>query len=280
MSGFAVTGLRSAELSMFRSKGRNQMEFKRSIISAAVLGATVFSGNALAGSTSVNFGVMSDYLFRGLPQSGGTSAFGGIDTSYDSGLYVGTWVAQTNFAGGSGGADTEVDLYAGFAGEAGSIAYDIGAILYLYTEENEVKPGPQPASNNTFEIYGSASAGLFSLGFYYAIGDYFGAFNVDNPSEAADGAYGISLGFSAPISEMMTFDASIATNGGEGNEFYTQTFGLGSTDDSYIDYSIGVNAEAESGMFMGLSLVGTDIEGPVGSDKPKVIVSGGFAFDI
>ena len=258
------------------------MEFKRSILSAALVGATVFSGTAVA-DTSVNFGVMSDYLFRGLPQSGGTSAFGGIDTSYDSGLYIGTWVAQTNFAGGTGGADTEVDLYAGFGGEAGGIAYDIGAILYLYTEENEPKPAAgakPPANNNTFEIYGSASAGLFSLGFYYAIGDYFGATNVDNPSEAADGAYGISLGFSAPISDMMTFDASIATNGGEGNEFYTQSFGLGSTDDSYIDYSFGVNAEAESGLFMGLSLVGTDIEGPLGSDKPKVIVSGGFAFDI
>lgn len=243
------------------------MEFKRSILSAALVGATVFSGTAVA-DTSVNFGVMSDYLFRGLPQSGGSSTFGGIDYAGDSGFYAGAWAATINFATGSGGAGAELDLYSGFSGEANGIGYDIGAIYYLYTEEDEAVPaaGEPDPSNNTIEFYGSLSAGMFSLGFYFAPDTYFG---VD------DSAMGVSLGFSAPISDMATFDVAIQSNMGDGNEAFANG-------DSYIDYSVGINAESDNGLFMGLSLVGTDIDvGPqADTDAYKVIASGGFAFDI
>ncbi len=262
---------------MFRSKGRNQMEFKRSILSAAIVGATVFSSTAAA-ETSVNAGFMSDYLFRGIPQSGGTAAFGGIDYADASGFYAGAWAAQIGFAGGAGGAGSELDLYAGFSGESETLGYDFGAIYYYYSEEDEAVSSanePDP-SNNTFELYGSLSAGMFSLGLYFAPDTYF----------SFDGeAIGISVGFSAPITDAMTFDVSLQHNSGDGNELILQS--LGSTDDSYIDYSIGINAESESGLFMGLSLVGTDIESPNAfgpgddfEDEMKVIVSGGFAFDI
>ncbi len=245
------------------------MEFKRSVISAAVLGATVFSGSALAGTTSVNVGMTSDYLFRGLPQSGGAAVQGGVDFAADSGFYAGAWASTIGFATGFGGAGSELDLYAGFGGEAGAIGYDFGAIYYYYSEEDEAAdPDPDP-SNNTFELYGSLSAGMFSVGVYFAPDTYFA---VD------ESAFGLSLGFSAPLTDAMTFDASIQHNGGDANELIVQ--GLGSDDDSYIDYSIGINAENESGLFMGLALVGTDLESGSEDDNMKVIVSGGFAFDI
>ncbi|WP_370299724.1 TorF family putative porin [Abyssibacter sp.] len=234
------------------------MEFKRSVISAAVLGATVFSGSALAG-TSVNLSVTSDYLFRGLPQSGGAAVQGGIDYAADSGFYLGAWASTIGFGGDGGGAGSEVDLYMGFGGEAGAVGYDFGAIYYLYTEEDEVDM-PDP-SYNTIEVYGSLAIGMFSVGAYFAPDTYFG---VD------DTAYGVSLGFSAPISDMASFDASIQQNGGEGNEAFTPD------GDAYIDYSFGISAESESGLSVGLAFVGTDID----DDDPKLIVSGGYAFDI
>ena len=230
------------------------MEFKRSILSAAIVGATVFSGSALAG-TSVNLSVTSDYLFRGLPQSGGAAVQGGIDYAADSGFYVGAWASTIGFGGDGGGAGSEVDFYAGFAGDN----FDFGAIYYLYTEEDEVDM-PDP-SYNTIELYGSFSAGMFSIGGYFAPDTYFG---VD------ESAYGVNVGFSAPISEMASFDASIQHNGGEGNEAFTPD------GDAYLDYSFGISAESESGLSVGLAFVGTDIE----DDDPKLIVSGGYAFDI
>ena len=39
-------------------------------------------------------------------------------------------------------------------GEAGSIGYDVGAIYYWYSEEEEGGASPDP-SNNTIELYGS-----------------------------------------------------------------------------------------------------------------------------
>jgi len=238
------------------------MEFKRSVISAAVLGATVFSGSALAG-TSVNLGVTSQYLFRGLAQTDGAAVQGGIDFAGESGFYAGAWASTINF-GGTGDADgsstgSEVDLYLGFGGEAGSVGYDIGAIYYLYTEEDETDM-PDP-SYNTIELYGSISVGMFSLGAYFAPDTYFG---VD------DSASGVSIGFSAPVSDMASFDFSIQQNMGGGNEAFTPD------GDSYLDYSIGISGESESGLSVGLAFVGTDIE----DDDPKFIVSGGYAFDI
>ncbi len=230
------------------------MEFKRSVLSAAIVGATVFSGSALAG-TSVNLSVTSDYLFRGLPQSGGAAVQGGIDYAADSGFYVGAWASTIGFGGDAGGAGSEVDFYAGFAGEN----FDLGAIYYLYSEEDEVDM-PDP-SYNTIELYGSFSVGMVTIGGYFAPDTYFG---VD------ESAYGVNLGFSAPISEMASFDFSLQHNGGEGNEAFTPD------GDAYLDYSVGISAESESGLSVGLAFVGTDID----DDDPKLIVSGGYAFDI
>ena len=84
------------------------------------------SGIASAASISANAGLQSDYTWRGMSQvTEDISVNGGIDVEFDSGFYVGTWVAS--FAVGS-----EVDYYGGYAGEMGDISYDIGYIKYDY----------------------------------------------------------------------------------------------------------------------------------------------------
>jgi uncharacterized protein (TIGR02001 family) len=233
------------------------MTFKRSVVSAAVLGASVFSGSALA-ELSGNVGVVSEYLFRGLAQSSGAAVQGGLDYASESGFYVGTWASTIGFGSGTG-SGAEVDVYAGFSGEAGSVAYDVGAIYYWYSEEDEFdKPDP---SYNTIEVYGSVGFGPVTVGGYYAPDTYFG---VD------DDAYGVNLGFSAPVSEKLSFDASIQHNGGKGNEAFTPD------GDAYLDYSIGLSTETEIGMSMALAFVGTDIE----DDDPKLVISGGYSFGL
>lgn len=233
------------------------MTFKRSVVSAAVLGASVFSGSALA-ELSGNIGVVSEYLFRGLAQSGGAAVQGGLDYASESGFYVGTWASTIGFASATG-SGAEVDVYAGFSGEAGGIGYDIGAIYYWYAEEDE--PGPQDPSFNTIEVYGSLSFGMLTLGGYYAPDKYFG---VD------ENAYGVSLEFSAPVSDKLSFDALIRHNGGKGNEALTPD------GDAYLDYSIGLSTETEIGISMGIAFVGTDIK----DDDPKLVLSGSYSFGL
>jgi uncharacterized protein (TIGR02001 family) len=239
------------------------MTFKRSVVSAAVLGASVFSGSALA-ELSGNVGVTSQYLFRGLAQSDGAAVQGGLDYSSESGFYVGTWASTINFGGtpnlGDGGSTgAEVDFYVGFSGEAGGVGYDIGAIYYWYSEEDELD-NPD-TSYNTIEIYGSLSFGMLTLGGYYAPDTYFG---VD------ESAYGVNLAFSAPVSDKLSFDAFIGHNGGKGNEAFTPD------GDTYLDYSIGLSTETEIGISMSIAFVGTDIK----DDDPKLVLSGGYSFGL
>ncbi|MEM6529901.1 MAG: TorF family putative porin, partial [Chloroflexota bacterium] len=70
-------------------------------------------GIASAASISANATLQSDYTWRGMTQNNGDASInGGLDVEFDSGFYVGTWVAAV-------GSGAEVDYYGGLAGEMG-----------------------------------------------------------------------------------------------------------------------------------------------------------------
>ncbi len=114
------------------------------------------SGMAQA-ELSANIGAASNYVWRGVSQTGDEAAIsGGIDYSHDSGVYVGTWASTL----GSGNGE-ELDLYGGYSGEASGIGYDVGVIYYAY---------PSAADDADFtEIYGSLSYGPVSGGIAYTV---------------------------------------------------------------------------------------------------------------
>lgn len=230
------------------------MTFKRSVVSAAILGAAVFSGSALAG-VSGNVGVSSQYLFRGLERTTGAAVSGGLDYAHDSGFYAGTWASTINFASLTG-TSAEVDFYAGFGGEAGPIGYDVGAIYYWYPEEDEVTPSPDP-SNNTVELYGSLAFGPATLGVYVSLADYFAITD--------DTVYYPYLDLAFPVSEKLSLDLHVGQ----------QTFDEEGIED-IVDYSVGLSADAGNGFTMGLAFVATDLD----DDDPKAVVSGGYSFDL
>jgi uncharacterized protein (TIGR02001 family) len=95
-------------------------------------------------SISANVTLTSDYIFRGISQTGGDPAIqGGIDYSHASGFYLGTWASNVgwieDFQGYTKG-NMEIDLYGGFRGPIGKsdFTFDVGAIQYMY-------PGDRPA---------------------------------------------------------------------------------------------------------------------------------------
>jgi len=93
---------------------------------SAPLGLLLILPAGASADVSANVGWVSDYIFRGVPQSS-SSASAGIDYE-QGGFYAGTWGADV-------GMGSEVDLYLGYGGEAGDLSYGIGATGYYYTDD-------------------------------------------------------------------------------------------------------------------------------------------------
>ncbi|NML42395.1 hypothetical protein HHL11_01455 [Ramlibacter sp. G-1-2-2] len=121
-------------------------------------------------TASVNIGAVTDYRYRGISQSRLQPALqGGADFAHKSGFYIGTWASSIKWVKDAGGnADAEVDLYGGYKFNGGPVAFDVGALRYLY-------PSSQLAvSPNTTELYVSGTYGPATLKYSHAITNLFG----------------------------------------------------------------------------------------------------------
>lgn len=237
------------------------MQMKRSVAGAALVGAMAFSGSAFAGATA-NVGGFSEYMFRGIAQTGGAAVQGGIDYAHDSGLYVGTWASNIGFGGG-----TEQDFYVGYSTKLGDIGLDVGSIYYWYPEEDEVS-----AELSTLEFYAGLSFGPVAVKYYYS--DEANFFEGTGNADEA----GYLLGTLAlPLSETLNLTGNIGFYSGDAIESFLAS--IGSSDDTYMDYSIGLAKTIDGGLTATFQYIMTDID--AGSDdEPKFVVGLKKSFDL
>ena len=205
----------------------------KGVLQPLALGVTVaVSGMTLptvaSADMSASVAVSNMYLFRGINFSTGAgSVSGSLDYSHDSGLYAGAWVS--NESSGS----YELDLYAGFAGEAGGLSYDVGLIAYEFPESTkEIEIGGETFDIKDDESYGDVSELMISLGFggasftiydslqgessggaytYYALGYEMGSFGVVYGGLSADAEDAIEyahLDFSFAATDELSFTIS------------------------------------------------------------------------
>ena len=91
---------------------------------AAATAAIALSGPASAQSdvkVAWNVGVVSDYIFRGVSQTGEDPAIqGGVDLTSGS-FYAGAWASNVDFGDKT---DAEIDVYGGYRTEAAGFAWD------------------------------------------------------------------------------------------------------------------------------------------------------------
>jgi len=131
---------------------------------------------------SYNVGAVSDYRYRGISQSRLQPALqGGVDYADKSGFYVGAWGSTIKWikdAGASAGS-VEIDLYGGYKGTAGDVAYDVGFLRYEYAG-NKLAGVNGAVNANTNEVYGAATYGLFTAKYSHAVSDLFGNANSKN----------------------------------------------------------------------------------------------------
>jgi len=134
---------------------------KKQFIAATLLSITTF-GTAQAVDITANGGAVTQYIFRGVPQSDGKAAAqGGLDIEA-AGFYAGTWAADVTDG-------LEVDGYFGYGGEIGEFAYSIGYTGYFYTGDFD----------DTYqEVNLGGSFGLLTLD--VAVGEYD---NFDGPKQ-------------------------------------------------------------------------------------------------
>jgi uncharacterized protein (TIGR02001 family) len=127
---------------------------------AAIALSAMTGMTAHAGDWTANAGFSNNYLWRGLTQTENEPVIsGGVDYAHDSGFYIGTWVANVEYAGGDA-FSYEHDIYLGYGGEYNGVSYDFGWLYYNYDEQ---------ADFDFSEIYGSLGYMGFTVGAFVLV---------------------------------------------------------------------------------------------------------------
>lgn len=221
------------------------------IVSAMLCGISVSAQaeeNTSSISVSANAGLVSDYRFRGLSLSNKNPAVqGGLTVETASGFYAGTWGSTIKES--AGGAETEVDLIVGYAGEiAGGLSTDVHLSYYLY---------PGDGAIDYLEGYASLSYALGALtptvGVAYApkqdnLRDEYGA-KADN-FYVYGGADLAVPGTSATLIARLGYETGV----------------LDASEHGKWDWQLGGTVDA-FGLTFGLSYMDTNVRVPTGSGK-------------
>jgi len=187
---------------------------------------------------SYNVGVTTDYRYRGISQSRLQPALqGGVDYADKSGFYVGAWASSIKWikdAGGNG--NTEVDLYGGYKGAVGDVAYDVGFLRYEYPSNKLA------VSANTNEIYGAATFGPATLKYSHAVSNLFGFANSKN-------SYYLDLSAAFDLGDGFSLVPHVGYQSVKNNGAY-----------SYTDYALTLGKDLGNGLSASAALVGTDAD--------------------
>ena len=153
------------------------------LVTVPNLAAAADSPHTFTGNVSLT----SNYLFRGISQTGGDPAIqGGLDYSHSSGIYLGTWASNVgwieDYQGYTSG-NLEVDLYGGYRGsfEKAGVSYDLGVVGYIYPGNRNSLAIPDA---DTTELYAALGWKWFTVKYSYVVSD--GAFGFGRPAGAKD----------------------------------------------------------------------------------------------
>lgn len=188
-----------------------------------------------------NAGVVSDYRYRGISQSRLQPALqGGVDYTDKSGFYVGAWGSTIKWIKDSGASEgsVEIDLYGGYKGAVGDVAYDVGFLRYEYVGNKYKEVTGVNASTN--EVYGALTYGLFTAKYSHAISDLFG--NADSKN-----SYYLDLSANFDLGNGYTLTPHV------GRQMVKNAPNL-----SYNDYAVTLGKDLGNGLSASLMLVDTN----------------------
>jgi uncharacterized protein (TIGR02001 family) len=246
---------------------------RKTLAAAAIASAFVaapgvaLADEAPANTLSANVGFTSNYIFRGISQTGGNPAIqGGFDYAHSSGFYLGTWASNVSWLEDFGlynRSSLEWDFYGGFTHAIGDtdFVFDVGTIYYYYPgNQNFAAPNA-----DTWELYAALKWKFLGVKYSYALNDYF----AQQPTgQKNDGTYYLDFFLSYPIADTgISIDAhyGILDVRNDGDSF-------NATKASYNDWKLGVSytvpkTDIASNIFEGINLgvyyTDTDIDNSI-----------------
>lgn len=234
---------------------------KSNLLNSLILAALVVPGMAMAADTlpiTANVGLVTNYLYRGISQTGGKPALqGGFDYAHASGFYAGLWGSNISWLNTSASSSNlELDTYAGFKGGfAGDFSYDVGFLRYNYPG---VYPSPIAtgfAKADTNEIYGALGWKWVTLKYSHSLGDTFAL------ADAGGTSY-VELNASYSLA-----DAGVTLGAHYGKQtykgIYADALDAAGTSPTYSDYKLSVSKDL-SGYVVGLAYSSTNATKGVG----------------
>ncbi|MCC7040129.1 MAG: hypothetical protein IT516_07440 [Burkholderiales bacterium] len=202
---------------------------------------------APAWSATANVSIGSEYIFRGISQTGGQPTVqGGLDVAHTSGFYAGTWASNISWLEDFGlynRSSMEWDFYAGFKKNFGVTEwfYDVGTIYYYYPGRRN----PDAYDANTWELYGVLGWKWANVKFSYSLQDYFGL----RPDGAkTDGTFYVDGSIAYPVGE-----TGFTLLGHLGYLDVRHDLG-GKYELSYADWRAGASYTVADGPFKGLEI--------------------------
>lgn len=175
-----------------------------------------------------NFGIYSQYVFRGLTQTDQKPAFqGGFDYANTNGIYLGTWGSNISWLHDAGvcshGCSLEWDFYGGWKYAINDDwGTDIGVLYYYYPgsyADGVTKP-------DTTEIYGAVAWKWVSLKYSYSVDHTFGV---------PDTAGYLDLSANYPLNDAWTLNAHVGRQDYQGS-----TNGVSNDVFDYTDWKLGL----------------------------------------
>lgn len=201
---------------------------------------------------SANIGLASSYIYRGLNQSDYKPAIqGGFDYSHASGFYAGVWGSSIRWLKDFGIADgnAEIDIYAGYKGSAGDIAYDVGVLRYEYT--GSVTPGVTNA--DTTELYVAGTYKWATLKYSHAVSNTFGNF-------ASKNSYYVDLTATIPVIDNVNVIAHVGYQKITGPIAPGANYSALSEAATYTDYKLAGTYDFGNGLTVEGGVTGTDAD--------------------
>jgi uncharacterized protein (TIGR02001 family) len=207
-------------------------------------------------AVTANVSLVTNYLYRGISQSGNKPALqGGFDYTHSSGFYAGVWGSSISWISDEGAATNaggvELDTYIGFKNSfAADFNYDVGFLRYNYPASypnpmNNIVGTTPFAKADTNEVYGLIGWKWISLKYSYSLGSTFTV-------PGASGTNYIDLSANYPIP-----DTTYTLGAHYGKQTYKGTaadaLSVAGMDPTYSDYRLSVAKDLGSGFSASLT---------------------------
>jgi uncharacterized protein (TIGR02001 family) len=226
---------------------------------AADMAAASAAAPASPHTLTSNFGLYTDYIFRGISYAKERgSVQGSVDYSHANGIYAGVWSSNVDsdiYA--INGNTMEIDLYGGYVHTfSPDLSLNLGALYYYYP--NNKKLG-NFNSANSIDLTAALTYKYFTAKYSYMPTKYFGAAD-------SNGSGYVEFNANYPVAQLSGLNLTAHV----GRQYVSGTGALVGQSNSgydYTDWQLGVNKDfsiaSSAGWNAGLSYIDTNADSSV-----------------